>query len=773
MSRLKTSLTHKPTHSLTHSLVLMPSLLNNRRPDDSMNRRVAGQEEGSNTGGSSTRFASSLLEKLNQYLDTASISLKLLKPSAVFSRRNSYRETSRDIKFFSKVVLPLVEKLFVAHRSFFLTSGGVTGSGPQAGVATAREKEMVASLFCKLAALLRSKLSVMTHDAKISVRCLHTLIRATDARTIVRASPDFVKTVLLTFFNQASDDLANCVTNLVKGNFPAIRGTTMKTSTSLNYIYLVLIPTLTSVFDHLASNSFGADLILNDIQVACYKILASLYTLGTSSSLHSGRKFIKTELEYHRPGVGNCLGAFAATFPVAFLEPSLNKNNKNCIHSRASDVSIEAQSIMQELEASMPSIDDLMGAVEKYVESETKYTKEPHIIDVIFPMLCAYLPFWWSQGPDSGQNSTQNSTQITGITSDHLNRMLRIVLNLIKNTVSHGNNNWMITLASHAGMIVMNSSESLLSEVVFPLADKLRSVTERTYHKEEITRSFLKGSGETSDLETALQEDYAVLVRDIYAFYPLLIKYVDIMRSTWLKQNVKEAEQVYHSVAGIFNVWSKSAYMRKEEQNFISANEIDNMALIMPLTGKPGRPAIKSDAGHGSVGGKVKKKKGRHGPRNKEKELASSLMVSALKRLLPVGLNLFAGREQELVQYAKDKFLKKENETDVFDYVRNQLNLPDKIDPTDTMSWQHYLYSKLGKKEGESGRKEEGDSGRKEGDSGRKEGDSGKELAVQQVMEIHLRPEDKEKLQEQLVARIIDMAKVLFGLHVVSCVSCF
>lgn len=30
-----------------------------------------------------------------------------------------------------------------------------------------------------------------------------------------------------------------------------------------------------------------------------------------------------------------------------------------------------------------------------------------------------------------------------------------------------------------------------------------------------------------------------------------------------------------------------------------------------------------------------------------------------MKRLLPVGLNLFAGREQELVQHCKDRFLKK------------------------------------------------------------------------------------------------------------------
>lgn len=213
----------------------------------------------------------------------------------------------------------------------------------------------------------RSRLSVMGPDAKISVRCLQTLIRATDARTIVRHSPDFVKTSFLTFFNHASDDLANCVSNLQNQKFSHIRGTTMKISSSLNYIQLVLLPSLTALFDHLAANSFGADLVVCDIQVACYKILNSLYTIGVSTNLHCNRSFIKKELDYHRPSIGNCLGAFSATFPVAFLEPSLNKNNKNCIHSRAEDFSIEAQAVMQELEASMPNIDDLMAQLEKYI----------------------------------------------------------------------------------------------------------------------------------------------------------------------------------------------------------------------------------------------------------------------------------------------------------------------------------------------------------------------------------------------------------------------
>jgi ryanodine receptor 2 len=49
------------------------------------------------------RFAYSLLEKLIQYLDTASINMKLLKPSSIFGRRSSFKTSTRDIKFFSKV----------------------------------------------------------------------------------------------------------------------------------------------------------------------------------------------------------------------------------------------------------------------------------------------------------------------------------------------------------------------------------------------------------------------------------------------------------------------------------------------------------------------------------------------------------------------------------------------------------------------------------------------------------------------------------------------
>jgi len=59
-------------------------------------------------------------------------------------------------------------------------------------------------------------------------------------------------------------------------------------------------------------------------------------------------------------------------------------------------------------------------------------------------------------------------------------------------------------------------------------------------------------------------------------------------------------------VATIFNIWSKSQFFRREEQNFISQNEIDNMALIMPSSGRGGRiSATKSDGGASASAKKV------------------------------------------------------------------------------------------------------------------------------------------------------------------------
>nr|CAD7393765.1 unnamed protein product [Timema cristinae] len=666
------------------------------------------------------RFAYSLLEKLIQYLDTASINMKLLKPSSTFSRRCSFKTSTRDIKFFSKVVLPLMEKYFSTHRNYFIAVATATNN---VGAASLKEKEMVASLFCKLASLLRSRLAAFGADVRITVRCLQVLVKGIDAKSLVKNCPEFIRTSMLTFFNNTSDDLGHTIQNLQDGRYSHLRGTHLKTSTSLFYINGVVLPVLTAMFDHLAAYEYGSDLLLDEIQVASYKMLGSLFTLGNDATLTHDRKYLKTEIDRHRPALGSCLGAFSSTFPVAFLEPHLNKHNQFSLLNRIADHSLEAQDVLARMDASMPTLETILNEVDQFVDSEKTHSDAPHVIDVIMPLLCSYLPFWWGQGPDNV--SPVGGNHVTMVTSEHMNQLLKNVLKLIKKNIGNETAPWMTRIAAYTQQIIINSSEELLKDPFLPLAERVKKRVDNMFHKEESLRGFIKSStDDTSQVETQIQEDWQLLVRDIYAFYPLLIKYVDLQRNHWLRNNVVEAEELYNYVAEIFNIWSKSQYFMREEQNFISANEIDNMVLIMPTATR--RSAAVSD---GSVvsGGSKKKKKHRDKKRDKDKELQASLMVACLKRLLPVGLNLFAGREQELVQHCKDRFLKKLPEYDIIEFAKIQLTLPDKIDPADEMSWQHYLYSKLGQK---------------------KDGEEVKPTKIDEVVE-----------------RIVAMSKVLYGLH--------
>lgn len=609
-------------------------------------------EQGAIQASIELRFSYSLLEKLIAYLDRATINMKLLKPSATFSRRTSFRTSSRDIKFFSKVVLPLIEKYFSTHRSYFIAVATATNN---IGAASLKEKEMVAAIFCKLANLLRQRLSAFGPDVRITVRCLQVLVKGIDAKSLVKMCPEFVRTSMLTFFNNTADDLSQTIINLQDGKYSHLRGTHLKTSTSLAYVYQVILPVLTAMFDHLSSCDYGSDLLLDEIQVASYKILAALYTLGTDATLTNDRKYLKTEIERNKPTLGTAMGAFSSTFPVAFLEPHLNKHNQFSLLNRIADHSLEAQDILVRMESSMPNLESILSEVDQFVESDKTYADAPYIIDVILPLLCSYLPFWWSQGPDNVSPTSGN--HVTMVTADHMNVLLKNVLKLIKKNIGNESAPWMTRIAAYTQQIIINSSEELLIDPFLPLAERVKRRTDNMFHKEEGMRGFLKSANEdTSQIESQIQEDWQLLVRDIYSFYPLLIKYVDLQRNHWLKNNIHEAEELYNYVAEIFNIWSKSQYFLKEEQNFISANEIDNMTLIMPT-------ATRRTTGMGEgapvTGGKQKKKKkSRDKKRDKNKEVQASLMVACLKRLLPVGLNLFAGREQELVQHCKDRYLK-------------------------------------------------------------------------------------------------------------------
>ena len=87
----------------------------------------------------------------------------------------------------------------------------------------------------------------------------------------------------------------------------------------------------------MGDNVFGRDLFVEEMQVACYKILNVLYPLGTAKNhfiRHLKKKecpddiieSMESQLVKNRAAFGECLAALAQSFPVAFLEP------KACFH---------------------------------------------------------------------------------------------------------------------------------------------------------------------------------------------------------------------------------------------------------------------------------------------------------------------------------------------------------------------------------------------------------------------------------------------------------
>lgn len=104
-----------------------------------------------------------------------------------------------------------MEKYFSTHRGYFIAVATATNN---IGAASLKEKEMVAAIFCKLASLLRHRLSAFGPDVRITVRCLQVLVKGIDAKSLVKNCPEFIRTSMLTFFNNTADDLGQTIVNL-------------------------------------------------------------------------------------------------------------------------------------------------------------------------------------------------------------------------------------------------------------------------------------------------------------------------------------------------------------------------------------------------------------------------------------------------------------------------------------------------------------------------------------------------------------------------------
>uniref|UniRef100_A0A8R1HP75 Ryanodine receptor n=2 Tax=Caenorhabditis japonica TaxID=281687 RepID=A0A8R1HP75_CAEJA len=640
------------------------------------------------------RFAYNLLEKLITYLEQASLKMKSVKPSQELTRRNSFKKEGQDVKFFEKVVLPLMHAYFNAHKNYFLEGSSIV----QTGTASNKEKEMVANLFCRLAALLRIKNRAFGSVAKITVKCLQGLTQALDLRTLVKVNSDIVRTSLLTFFNNCADDLYAAVNELKDGGqYSLIRGQALKSWNSFEFANQMIVPVLTTMFAHLARNHFGTDLLLDDIQAACYKILDSLYMVTGLNSTISHRKSISNESEKHRPGLGQCLAAFASCFPVAFLEPEFNKSNKFSVLAKSQDQSVQVQEMLQNLSTHIPHLEKLLTDIETVANNNTMYSDVPNVYDVDLPLMCSYMAHWFSVGPEGKRDKEDQRASIIQTTSvgcDHINRIFNSLLRMIRNHVGIENAPWLCRVNFFAVQIIQNVTSDPVREFVLPIAERLRRMSEKAYKEEEHMRTHPDDADEGT-----VAEDNARLVRDTYAFFPILMKYTDLHRAQWLKSPTWETDGVYENVAVIFRIWSQSQHFKREELNYVAQFEEDAAAMGGGdmKTGKAAIAERKKKRREGQD--KMKEyfdKNGRLITIKKDKH-ASSIVIACLKRLLPVGLNVFGGRELDIVQQSKEKFIQKEMEEKIREFIKGLLEIPVKTDPTDKNAWQLSLYRKIGK----------------------------------------------------------------------------
>uniref|UniRef100_A0A8C8B8S8 Ryanodine receptor 3 n=1 Tax=Otus sunia TaxID=257818 RepID=A0A8C8B8S8_9STRI len=607
------------------------------------------------------RFAFKFLKKILKYVDSAQEFIAHLE-AIVTSGKTEKSPHDQEIKFFAKVLLPLVDQYFTNHCLYFLSSPTKTLSS--SGYASNKEKEMVASLFCKLAALVRHRISLFGK-----------LLRKILIKTVMKSGSELVKAGLRAFFENAAEDLEKTSENLKLGKFTHSRTQIKGVSQNINYTTVALLPILTSIFEHISQYQFGIDLLLGDVQVSCYRILCSLYSLGTGKNIY---------VERQRPALGECLASLAAAIPVAFLEPSLNHYNPLSVFNTKSArerAILGMPDTVEEMCPEIPQLDGLIKEINDLAESGARYTEMPHVIEVILPMLCNYLSYWWERGTESVPQST--GPCCTMITSEHLSIILGNILKIINNNLGIDEASWMKRIAVYAQPIISKARPDLLKTHFIPTLEKLKKKAIKIVVEEEQLRADSKT--DTQEAELLILDEFAVLCRDLYAFYPMLIRYVDNNRANWLKKPDADSDELFRMVAEVFILWCKSHNFKREEQNFVIQNEINNLAFLT-----------------GDTKSKMSKSGGQDQERKKSKRrgdlysIQTSLIVAALKKMLPIGLNMCTPGDQELISLAKTRYSHRDTDDEVKEHLRNNLHLQEKF-PLYKAVW-HKLLSKQRKR---------------------------------------------------------------------------
>uniref|UniRef100_A0A2K6F9M5 Ryanodine receptor 2 n=1 Tax=Propithecus coquereli TaxID=379532 RepID=A0A2K6F9M5_PROCO len=539
------------------------------------------------------RFAYSFLQQLIRYVDEAH--QYILEFDGGSRGKGEHFPYEQEIKFFAKVVLPLIDQYFKNHRLYFLSAAKILG------------------------AIYARFVSSLGNDATSIVNCLHILGQTLDARTVMKTGLESVKSALRAFLDNAAEDLEKTMENLKQGQFTHTRNQPKGVTQIINYTTVALLPMLSSLFEHIGQHQFGEDLIF---QVSNFTI-STFYSLGRH--------------KMQRSALGECLAAFAGAFPVAFLETHLDKHNIYSIYNTKSSRERAALSLPANVEdvcPNIPSLEKLMEEIVELAESGIRYTQMPHVMEVILPMLCSYMSRWWEHGPEN--NPERSEMCCTALNSEHMNTLLGNILKIIYNNLGIDEGAWMKRLAVFSQPIINKVKPQLLKTHFLPLMEKLKKKAAMVVSEEDHMKA--EARGDMSEAELLILDEFTTLARDLYAFYPLLIRFVDYNRAKWLKEPNPEAEELFRMVAEVFIYWSKSHNFKREEQNFVVQNEINNMSFLITDT--------KSKMSKAAVSDQERKKMKRKGDRY---SMQTSLIVAALKRLLPIGLNICAPGDQELI----------------------------------------------------------------------------------------------------------------------------
>ncbi|XP_050989248.1 ryanodine receptor 2 [Labeo rohita] len=600
------------------------------------NRKVADAD----SPAIASRFAYGLLQQALCLTEQAQEQLLELEVAQARGQMNRAEKVPHEqqIHFFIKVVLPLLDQYFKSHYLYFLST--TTCSLRDGCQSTNKEKEMATSLFCKLGALARRRISLFGNDALALVSCLQILAQSLDGRMVMKTTSESVRVSLWSFFEAAAEDLELTVENATWDEYGQNRIQSRGDSEVITYTTTALIPVLTALFQHDSQRQHRGGLIVDEVHSCCYRILSCLYILGTCSG---------TFIERQRSVLGECLAALSAAFPVCFLELS----DLHSLSDTMSDEESEAGKACRLL----PTLQEAFSEVEELAEagSAARHALLTKVTEVTLPLLCSYVSRWGEAGNQAFQEG-----HFSSVTPQHANVLLSHILSIIHAHLGTADSAWMKRLAVFSQPLISKAEPHLLKSHFLPLMEKLRKRAESVLLEEEHLKT--GGRGDVSEQELDIQERFTVLVQDIYAFYPLLIPFIDLHRVSWLREVDADAEKLFSLVSKVFIFWAKSHNFKWEEQNFVVQNEINNMTFLVNSS--------KSTMDKGGVCNQQRRKVKRKGDCY---SAHTSLIVAAPKKLLSVAMNGCCHGDQGLVTQAKSRFSQRDTEDEVRAYIRSTL----------------------------------------------------------------------------------------------------